>query len=62
MIRFVVTEINQAHVGEWQTTDSVYYCKDRDAFLGKIKRSFELNGKDYMVRESDQTKILNSRD
>lgn len=58
MKQFIVTEINKNNIGEWQTTDSVYYSNDREDFLKKIKRSFQLNGRDYVVREIDQKKIL----
>lgn len=59
----MLTVINQNHVGIWQTTDTAAYCAvgEEEEFLAKIKRSFELNGRTYVVREIDETKLLLAR-
>ena len=61
MKRIVVSEINKSYVGEWQVTDKIYIINDVEKFKLQIKKRFELNGRDYTIREVDMPKLLFSK-
>ncbi len=59
MKTFLLSEINQHHLGEWQTTESVYYCSEETK--KKIENSIALNDRNYVIREIDAHKFLYSK-
>ena len=42
----------------WQTTDIAYYGECEERLRESIRKSFELNGRDYVIRKLDEDKIL----